>query len=238
MNSGLADGDRLTHNSTNNTFLKNGTALSGTIDYSSQTNKAKLSNMGQQSWDENGDSTFGDLRYQLHVLSDAEQEFVIGNAQATGLNAFTSQDGGWTSFDRYPRHLTDVNGDGKADIIGFGESHTSVALSNGDGTFQSLQAVATEFTTNLGWGSFDRNSRQLADVNGDGQADIVGLRKMMWSLPSALQAFKSVPSPAAASPSPLTVAPATIPSRAAAKLMCSWAVQVMTRFPVGVVSMC
>ncbi|NEO84420.1 MAG: hypothetical protein F6J87_09225 [Spirulina sp. SIO3F2] len=174
LNSGLKDGDRLTHNSTNNTFLKNGTALSGAIDYSSQTSKAQLSNTGQHSWDENGDSTFGDLSYQLHVLSGAEQEFVIGDAQATGLNAFTPQDGGWNSFDRNPRHLADVNGDGYADIVGFGESHTSVALSNGDGTFQSLKTATTEFTVNDGWQSFDRNARQLADVNGDGKADIVG----------------------------------------------------------------
>jgi len=37
--------------------------------------------------------------------------------------------GGWTSQDKYPRWAADVNGDGKADIVGFGNTGPSVALS-------------------------------------------------------------------------------------------------------------
>ena len=46
------------------------------------------------------------------------------------LAAFGSSAGGWTSVDRYPRELADVNGDGRADIVGFGESGVHVALAN------------------------------------------------------------------------------------------------------------
>ncbi|MEB3355725.1 MAG: calcium-binding protein, partial [Synechococcales bacterium] len=43
-------------------------------------------------------------------------------------NVFTPQRGGWSSFDQYPRQLADVNGDGRADIIGFGETNVFVSL--------------------------------------------------------------------------------------------------------------
>jgi hypothetical protein len=36
--------------------------------------------------------------------------------------------GGWTSADRFPRQLADVNGDGRADIVGFGDAGVWVAL--------------------------------------------------------------------------------------------------------------
>jgi hypothetical protein len=47
------------------------------------------------------------------------------------LNNFGRQNaaGGYTSFDRYPRMLGDVNGDGKADIIIFAQSEGKVYVS-------------------------------------------------------------------------------------------------------------
>ena len=83
--------------------------------------------------------------------------------------------GGWSSNDRYPRMLADVNGDGRADIVGFGIEGTFVALANGSGGFGELTFALAEFGTNAGgWLSNDRYPRMLADVNGDGRADIVG----------------------------------------------------------------
>jgi Ca2+-binding RTX toxin-like protein len=87
---------------------------------------------------------------------------------------FTPQDGGWNSFDAYPRQVADVNGDGRADIVGFGGDGVYVALSNGT-TFNN----ATKVTGNFSWqgGYWDnRMPRQVADVNGDGRDDIVGFR--------------------------------------------------------------
>ena len=38
------------------------------------------------------------------------------------LNAFGVNAGGWSSQDSYPRELADVNGDVRADIVGFGHA--------------------------------------------------------------------------------------------------------------------
>lgn len=91
----------------------------------------------------------------------------------TGLANF-GVDQGWTSQDRFTRALADVNGDGKADLVGFGDAGTYVALSNGDGTFAQARLVLSEFGTAQGWTSNDSLKRVVADVNGDGIADIVG----------------------------------------------------------------
>ena len=41
--------------------------------------------------------------------------------------------GGWASQDIYPRLLGDVNGDGRADIVGFGVAGAYTALGQADG---------------------------------------------------------------------------------------------------------
>ena len=53
---------------------------------------------------------------------------------------FTNERGGWTNNNDFPRMSADVNGDGKADIVGFGGNAVYVSLSNGDGTFQTATA--------------------------------------------------------------------------------------------------
>ncbi|WP_190234120.1 bluetail domain-containing putative surface protein [Nostoc sp. 'Peltigera membranacea cyanobiont' 213] len=79
---------------------------------------------------------------------------------------------GWNSFDQYPRQVADVNGDGRADIVGFGAYGVSVALGQTDGKFVSSNILFNDYTT--GWSNFNIMPRQVADVNGDGRADIVG----------------------------------------------------------------
>ncbi|MCC5662813.1 VCBS repeat-containing protein [Nostoc sp. CHAB 5784] len=91
-------------------------------------------------------------------------------------NTFTVNDGGWTSFNQYPRQLGDVNGDGRDDIVGFGNDNVFVSLGQSNGTFGSVfVGLDNNFTVNDGaWTSFDKYPRQLGDVNGDGRDDIVG----------------------------------------------------------------
>ncbi|WP_372395100.1 calcium-binding protein [Azospirillum sp. HJ39] len=82
---------------------------------------------------------------------------------------------GWGSADLNPRMLGDVNGDGRADIVGFSGSTVLVSLAQADGGFGPSQlGYDGAFTPKYGWNSQNINSRQLADVNGDGRADIVG----------------------------------------------------------------
>ena len=65
-----------------------------------------------------------DYRFVQENATFADPVLVLANYGA-GADA-----GGWTSADRYPRELADVNGDGRADIVAFGEFGTSVALAN------------------------------------------------------------------------------------------------------------
>jgi hypothetical protein len=82
-------------------------------------------------------------------------------------------DQGWR-VDSHPRLLADVTGEGRADIVGFGDAGVYVARSNGDGTFAFTPVpVLTDFGFDQGW-RVDRHPRFLADVAGDGRADIVG----------------------------------------------------------------
>ncbi|AUB38470.1 Ca2+-binding protein, RTX toxin-related [Nostoc flagelliforme CCNUN1] len=91
-------------------------------------------------------------------------------------NNFTVVDGGWTSFDLYPRQLGDVNGDGLDDIVGFGNSDVYVSLGQSNGTFRSIFVAQSDnfSVVDGGWTSFNQYPRQLADINGDGLDDIVG----------------------------------------------------------------
>ena len=91
------------------------------------------------------------------------------------LAAFAPGAGGWISDDLYTRELADVNGDGKADIVGFGQAGVYVSLATGNGHFAAPTFELAAFAPGAGgWSSDDLYQRELADVNGDGRADIVG----------------------------------------------------------------
>jgi len=74
-----------------------------------------------------------------------------------------------------PRMMADVNGDGRADIVGFGANDTWVSLSTGT-TF----GTKTKWSSSFGYRDYSTGAntseipkRFLTDMNGDGMADVV-----------------------------------------------------------------
>ncbi|MFD5601045.1 FG-GAP-like repeat-containing protein [Leucobacter sp. NPDC058333] len=95
----------------------------------------------------------------------------IGFKAATRWYSGFGTDKGWT-VDNDPRWLEDMNGDGRADIVGINDGGVFVALSGG-ASFSKAQRQSLDFGSYTGWIP-SQHPRALSDVNGDGRADVVG----------------------------------------------------------------
>jgi hypothetical protein len=80
---------------------------------------------------------------------------------------------GWR-VDKHPRFMVDTTGDGKSDIVGFGEDGVWISGSLGNGDFQSPMKVVDDFGFAAGGWRMDKHLRLMGDITGDGRADIVG----------------------------------------------------------------
>ncbi|MEX5307359.1 VCBS repeat-containing protein [Kocuria sp. CPCC 205258] len=126
--------------------------------------------------DVNGDGRadvvgFGDAGTWVSVAHHQDDFLVELRSPVLGVGDF-GHDQGWR-VDRHPRELADVNGDGRADVVGFGDAGTWVSYARPDGTFSAAALKVRDFGHDQGWRT-DRHPRQLADVDGDGRADVVG----------------------------------------------------------------
>ncbi|MFZ4400623.1 MAG: T6SS effector amidase Tae4 family protein [Bacteroidales bacterium] len=110
-------------------------------------------------------------------LSNGSNHFIIeptGNPTGMWIADFGhgNSAGAWKT-PSHPRLMADVNGDGNADIVGFGQYGVAVALSNGKNQFITQPLWNSNFCVYYGYNGSD-NPRYLADVNGDGLPDIIG----------------------------------------------------------------
>lgn len=113
------------------------------------------------------------VRVEQLQFADGFASFSFRNPGSAVIANFNPANG-WTSQDLFPRHIADVNGDGFADVVGFGFSGVLVALGSANGNFSTAGLVVANFGQTAGWTSDNRFHRELADVNGDGRDDIIG----------------------------------------------------------------
>lgn len=112
-------------------------------------------------------------------------------------NKFTRSTG-WTDNNKFPRMMVDLNGDGRDDIIGFGQDGVTVALSSASGFLAPELWLADYFPTSSShtqgiellagsgylipftvttshWTTQSTHPRSVHDFDGDGLPDIIGI---------------------------------------------------------------
>jgi hypothetical protein len=98
--------------------------------------------------------------------------------------------GNWASAKPWtPRFVVDLDGDGFPDIVGFEDVGVRAMLSDGNGGFSTPFVWSRDFHNNTpdaagnSYRTVDETPRYLADVDGDGTPDIIGLgdKAMSWA---------------------------------------------------------
>jgi len=119
----------------------------------------------------------GDKRADIVGFGDAGVWTALGNVDgsfqaAKFVIADFGYDHGWRT-ELHERLLADLNGDGKADFIGFGNDGVWTALSQGDGSFAPAKMVVADFCASKGWQT-TQNPRFAVDLTGNKHADLIG----------------------------------------------------------------
>ena len=95
-----------------------------------------------------------------------------GFAPAQFVLAEFGVDQGW-QVDKHPRYATDLTGDGRSNLVGFGDAGAWIAYNDGAGGFAPAQFVLAEFGVDQGW-QVDKHPRYATDLTGDGRSNLVG----------------------------------------------------------------
>ncbi|WP_158558945.1 FG-GAP repeat domain-containing protein [Rhodoferax lacus] len=113
----------------------------------------------------------GGVSVSLNTLNTGEGKYAT---PAVALaNQFSAP--AWTDNLTHPRFLSDVNGDGLPEIVGFGPAGVFVSINTGNGTFATPKPwLASQFSPSQGWANNDAYPRMLVDMDGDGRPDVVG----------------------------------------------------------------
>ena len=121
----------------------------------------------------------GNGRVDLIGFGDNGVSVALNNGNGTFqpprlvLESFGYNAGGWR-IDKHPRFVGDLTGDGRLDLIGFGDRGVSIALNNGNGTFKAPKLVLKDFGYSAGGWRVEKNPRFIADLTGNNAGDIVG----------------------------------------------------------------
>ena len=145
-------------------------------------------------WDYNGyefslaDVT-GDGKADMIGFSPAEERAIVWVSNGAGFNSGAQWVNGPYIYNGYKSTVADVNGDGKADLIGFSasEERAIVWLSTGSSFSSGAQWIDGPF-------AYSGYTFSSSDVNGDGKSDFVGInaateRVIVWK--STGSAFSS-----------------------------------------------
>lgn len=120
--------------------------------------------------DVDGDGRSDIVGFGAHGVSVARARGTAFEPPALWVADFGTEQG-W-QISQHVRVMADVTGDGRDDVVGFGGSSVLVAVSLGD-HFAAPQIWSSDFAVDDGW-SVTQHPRLVADVDGDGDADIVG----------------------------------------------------------------
>ncbi len=112
----------------------------------------------------------------LEAIPDFPMALFYGTARWSAPGDFSDSAGFAGDESLYGSvRIGDVNGDRRADVCARTPGGIVCALSTGAGFLPATPWMTAEFTDALGWRAHDKGTTiQLADVNGDGKADVCG----------------------------------------------------------------
>lgn len=102
------------------------------------------------------------------ILRNAFNEKPIKVVNNFGINA-----GGWQTG-KHVRLVANVTGEGRADLIGFGENGVWVSVNIGKNKFSDPRFVLADFSYSSGGWRVEKHIRFLVDIRNIGRCDIIG----------------------------------------------------------------